>query len=430
MYGGRGAGRSWGAGRALPLLMVKRWQEQAIPTRVLCARELQKSIAESVHRLLTDQILELGLQDFFEIEVNRIKGPGGGYIVFEGIKNNISKIKSYEGLHYCWVEEANKVSAKSWEDLIPTVRRDDSEIWITFNPELSTDYTFKRFVADPPGKLIKRSVLASSGNPIIETTEAFVVKMTWRDNPWFPEVLRKEMLDLRSRDEDAWLNVWEGNCRQALQGAVFAKELRDSLANGRITSVPWDRETPVDTFWDLGRRDMTAIWFGQRVGMQWRVLEYFEDSQEDIHYYLRYLQNRSYVYGTHYLPHDAKNKLLGVKRSIEQIVRAVYPSVHIVQRTGKKVNAINAARIIFPNCWFDEKLCAEGIERLRHYRYNIVDGQFSEEPLHDENSNGADAFMTLAQAIKAPRGSKSIAGKLLRRDSPLAESAPGLGWLA
>lgn len=404
LYGGRGAGRSWGVARALLLFGVQR------PLRVLCARELQKSISESVHRLLCDQIGALGLQDLYDIEVNRIRGPNGTYFVFEGIKNNISKIKSYEGLDICWVEEANKVSAKSWEDLLPTIRKDSSEIWVTFNPELVTDYTFKRFVLNP-------------------SDDSVVVKMTWRDNPWFPEVLRREMEDLKARDYDAYLNVWEGHCRQALEGAVFAKELRDATNQGRICRVPWDRETPVDTFWDLGRRDMTSIWFAQRVTMQWRVLGYFEDSQEDIHYYLRHLQTRPYTYGTHYLPHDAKNKVLGASRSIEQIVRAAGHRTHLVQRIGKKVNAINAARIIFPNCWFDERECAEGIERLRHYRYNVVEGQLSEEPLHDENSNGADAFMTMGQAIKAPKGPSQVARRLRQTVDRSLEDSPNLGWM-
>jgi phage terminase large subunit len=400
------------------------------PLRVLCAREFQKSIEGSVHKLLCDQIQALGLGHLYQTEVGKIKGPGDTVFSFEGIKNNATKIKSYEGVDICWVEEANAVTATSWGILLPTIRKDGSEIWITFNPELATDYTYKRFVLNPSGTVLARTQTAA-GNPVVETDESFIVKMTWADNPWFPEVLRKEMEDLRLRDPDAWSNIWEGNCRQALEGAVFAKELRDVVNSGRLTVVPWSRETPVDTFWDLGRRDQTSIWFAQRVGMQWRMLAYFEDTSEDIHYYLRHCQSRTYTYGTFYLPHDAKNKLLGAKRSIEQIVRDSGRSVRIVERTRKKVNAINAARIIFPTCWFDERECAEGIERLRHYRYDMKDGQRSEEPLHDENSNGADAFMTLAQAIRGPVGSRSIANKLSppRRRGEANDPAAGLQWM-
>lgn len=411
LYGGRGAGRSWGCARALLLMGANR------PIRVLCAREFQNSISDSVHALLSDQISRLRLEHIYEVQAQRIISrpgavPGGTTTFsFEGIRNNIQRIRSYEGIDYCWVEEANKVSKNSWEILIPTVRKENSEIWITFNPELETDYTYQRFVLKP-------------------SDDSFVCKMTWRDNPWMPQVLLKEKEDLRKRDYDAYLNVWEGFTRQVLEGAIFAKELQRTQAEGRICKVPWDRETPVDTFWDLGRRDMTSIWFAQKVALQFRVLEYFEDSSEDIQYYLRQLQAKNYTYGTHYLPHDAKAKQLGTKRTIEQAVRSVYGSVRVVQRVPHKVNAINAARIIFPNCWFDEIKCADGLGRLRHYRYKVVDGQLSEEPLHDDSSNGADAFMTLAQSLKEPRAKNIIGNKLDKLVNVFAEENPYLGWLA
>jgi len=411
LYGGRGAGRSWGCARALLIIGANK------PVRVLCAREFQNSIADSVHKLLSDQITSLGLEHIYEIQAARIiSRPGavaGGQtsFAFEGIRNNAGRIKSYEGIDYCWVEEANKVSRTSWEVLIPTVRKEDSEIWVTFNPELETDYTYQRFVLNP-------------------AHDSIVAKMTWRDNPWFPEVLKKEMEDLKQRDYDAYLNVWEGFTRQVLEGAVFAKELQRATAESRICKVPWDHETPVDTFWDLGRRDLTAVWFGQRVGMQYRILEYFEDSQEDIQYYLRMLQAREYTYGTHWLPHDAKHQRLGQKRSIEQMVRAVYGSVRVVPRINKKVNAINAARIIFPNCWFDERNCSDGLGRLRHYRYKVTDGQLSEEPLHDDNSNGADAFMTLAQSLTERKPKNRLGRTLERVANRFLDEHPNLGWQA
>lgn len=410
MYGGRAAGRSWGCARALLLLGA----QKAI--RVLCARELQNSIADSVHRLLADQVTNLHLEHIYDVQASRIISragavPGGQTsFAFEGIKNNATKIKSYEGIDYCWVEEANKVSRNSWEILLPTVRKENSEIWITFNPELDTDYTYERFVKKP-------------------SENSVVVKMTWRDNPWVPKSMLEEMEDLKNRDYEAYLNVWEGFTRQVLEGAVFAKELQRCQIENRITKVPWDRQIPVDTFWDLGRRDMTSIWFAQRVAMQYRVLEYFEDSAEDIQYYLRYLQNRPYTYGTHFLPHDAKAKRLGQQRTIEAACRAVFANVRVVDRISHKVNAINAARIIFPNCWFDEDNCADGLGRLRHYRYKVVDGQLSEEPLHDEASNGADAFMTLAQSLKEKKPKNRLGNKLKPLANKFMEDSPFQGWL-
>lgn len=392
LYGGRGAGRSWGVARALLLIGT----ERAI--RVLCVRELQNSISESVHKLLSDQITALGLDGFYEVQVGRIIGKNGTSFSFEGIKNNTSKIKSYEAIDYCWVEEGNKVSKNSWQILLPTVRKDGSEIWITFNPELDTDYTYKRFVLEP-------------------SEDSFVVKMTWRDNPWFPAVLKDEMEDLRKRDYDTYLNVWEGNTLQMLEGVVFAEQLRKAQAEGRICTVPWDPTVPVDTFWDLGRKDQTSIWFIQRVAMQWRALNYFENTGEDISFYLKALQGFPYTYGWDYIPHDGAAARVGEKKTIEQNMRGLGRKVIVVPRIKKKANAINAARMIFSQVYFDERNCAEGLDRLRHYRYKILEGQYSTEPLHDDNSNGADAFMTFAQGVREHRSTGNVVEKLLKQTS-------------
>lgn len=412
LYGGRGAGRSWGCARKIVLDCV------TTPLRVLCVRELQNSISESVHKLLTDQISELGLDAHFTIEKAKIYSKAGAEISFEGIKNNTTKIKSYEGITLCWVEEANKVSKASWEILIPTLfRRPNCQLWITFNPELATDYTYRYFVRNA------------------NTKDSDVIFMTWKDNPWFPAGLANEMEKLKALDYDAYLNVWEGKCRENLEGAVFAKELRKATEQGRICTVPWEREIPVDTFWDLGRHDLTSIWFAQRVAMQYRVLAYYENSQEDIQHYLQECQNRHFTYGTMWLPHDAEHKRLGMRRSIRQLVQSAYPNTRVVPRINKKVNGINAARMIFPSCWFDEDLCEEGLDRLRHYRYKVVDGQLSEEPLHDENSNGADAFMTLAQSIRTPRAPSQTMERLAAKPDraaalKLTSATSSLGWMA
>lgn len=386
---------------------------------MLCVRELQNSLGESVHKLLSDQIDLLGLSGFYDIQRDKILGKNGTTFSFEGIKNNTTRIKSYEGIDYCWAEEANKISRASWMILIPTIRKEGSEIWITFNPELEQDYTYQRFVVAPGD-------------------DTFSVKMSWKDNPWFTEAMRREMVDLRDRDYDEYLNVWEGHCRVMLEGTVYAKEMRRAREENRITRVPWEREVPVDTFWDLGRADRTAIWFAQKVGMQYRILRYFEDSGEDIHYYLRYCQSLEYTYGLMHLPHDAKAARLGSKRTIEEIVRGVYPT-KIVPKLSV-TDGINAARVIFPNCWFDEQECTDGLHRLARYRYRVLPasdpnapGQLSDQPLHDEASDGADAFRYLAVAIKAPRREAEAAGKLSERliakAARMRELAPNLGWL-
>jgi phage terminase large subunit len=396
LYGGRGAGRSWGCARAL---LIKGTQA---PLRVLCAREFQKSIAESVHKLLSDHIMELGLGNFYDILKTEITGKNGTIFTFAGIKNNVRQIKSYEGIDVCWVEEANNVSKSSWEILIPTVRKNGSEIWLTFNPELETDYTYQRFVVDEGAK----------NNQFTETPRSFVVKMTYEDNPWLPPSLLEEMLYMKEHDYDAYLNIWMGFTRQTLEGAIYANELRKAQESGRICTVPYDSSVPVDVSWDLGRADNTALWFFQRVAMQWRLLGYYEESGEDITHFLKELQRRGYIYGTMHLPHDAKAKRLGSKLSIEEVIRQAGFKTHIVPKLSV-ADGINAARMVFPNCWFDAEGCTDGISALRHYRYAIKDGQRLNDPLHDWASDGADAFRYFA--ISSHLGRSTPAGALLER---------------
>lgn len=385
LYGGRGAGRSWAIARAL---LIK---GQMGTLRVLCVRELQKSIEDSVHKLLSDQIEILGLGGFYEIQKAKIIGRNGTVFSFEGIKNNTTAVKSYEGIDICWAEEAAKISRSSWGVLIPTIRKAGSEIWMSFNPELATDYTYTRWVLDPdlkPDPLLPQVKIGE---------RSYIVRMTYHDNPWFPEDLRLDLEQDKKRDHDYYLNVWEGHCLVNLEGAVYAKELRSAQEDGRITRVDYDRDFPVDTFWDLGKSDATCIWFAQKINGQYRILDYFEETGGDVPGFLKMLQNKSYVYGTHYLPHDAKAKRLGTKRTIEEQIRLKYPDgVKVLDRLAI-VDGINAARMIFPNCWFDEVKCADGIDVLRHYCYKITNGQRAAKP---EHCDGADAFRYLALALK------------------------------
>jgi phage terminase large subunit len=386
LYGGRGGAKSWGIARAL---LIKGAKD---PIRILCAREFQTSIKDSVHKLLCDQIESLGLLSFYEITQTSIRGRNGTEFSFVGLKNNVSNIKSYEGVDICWVEEAQTTSRLSWNILIPTIRKEGSEIWISFNPELETDETYQRFVANPP-------------------QDSITMKVNWYDNPWFPETLRQEKDALKARDEEAYNQVWEGLCRQTVDGAIFAREMQQAEKDGRICRVPYDATKPVHAVFDLGWSDSTAIWFLQFVGMETRLIRYIEDSQKTISYYLATMQTYGYVYDKIWLPHDAENKTLAAAgRSIDDIVRAAGYKTEIMPRVPI-LDSINAARTIFPNCYFDREHTADGLACLRHYRYEVdpETGQFSRNPLHDHYSHGADAFRYIALMIKEPPKRKKSA---------------------
>ena len=196
LYGGRGSGKSWACARVLLGLGFEK------PIRILCAREIQRSISDSVHKLLCEQIEQMGLGGFYSITRDAIRGENGTEFLFKGLRANPQEIKSMEGIDICWVEEAQAVSAESWDVLIPTVRKPESEIWITFNPLDASDPTYQRFVINEP-------------------TDAVVRKVNYNENPYFPDVLRSEMEWLKSRDYQSYLHIWEGEVRKQSNALVF-----------------------------------------------------------------------------------------------------------------------------------------------------------------------------------------------------------------
>ncbi|GAB1407679.1 hypothetical protein MASR1M8_15980 [Thermomonas brevis] len=197
-HGGRGGGKSWAVARILLALGMSK------PMRILCTREVQKSLKESVHRLLSDQIAAMGLERFYDVQLATIKGANGTEFLFAGLQDHtVDSIKSYEGVDIAWVEEAHSVSELSWQILTPTIRKPGSEIWATYNPTLEDDPVHQRFVVQ--------------GDP-----QAVVVQINWRDNPWFPAVLEAERDQMKSINEDLYRHVWEGECR-SLAGMIFKR---------------------------------------------------------------------------------------------------------------------------------------------------------------------------------------------------------------
>ena len=213
LYGGRGAARSWSVARALLIEAAQR------PLRILCTRELQTSIRDSVHQLLKDQAALMGLP--FAATERDIRHANGSMFLFEGLRFNITKIKSLEGIDRCWVEEAERISAESWEVLVPTIRKAGSEIWVTFNPDREEDATYQRFIAHPP-------------------PEAWVRKVSADDNPWLPEALAAERAYLYRVDPEAAAHVWGGETRQATDAQVLrGKWIVEEFTPGEAWDGPY-----------------------------------------------------------------------------------------------------------------------------------------------------------------------------------------------
>lgn len=199
--GGRGRGASWNMTRGL-------LTEAAIkPLRVLCTREIQASIKDSVHRLLQDQIKELGLEKYYLVQKDSIYSSVGSEFLFKGLRHNAAEVKSTEGVDRVFVEEAEKVSAESWDVLIPTIRKEGSEIWVAFNPDLEKSATYQRFVVNPP-------------------PGAIVIPMTYEDNPWFSETLRAEMEYDRRTDPEKYNHVWLGKPKRYSNALIFRGKIK------------------------------------------------------------------------------------------------------------------------------------------------------------------------------------------------------------
>lgn len=374
LHGGRGSGKSWSVARAIIALCA------AKPLRVLCARETQKSIQESVHRLLKDQIGLMGLDALFDVQEARILAKNGSEITFVGVRQQgVANMKSYEGTDICWIEEAQVVTKKSWDILIPTIRKPGSEIWVTFNPELDSDPTYERFVANPP-------------------TDAWVQQVNWTDNPWFPAELDKERQDWLKRDPVGYRTVWDGECRPAVEGAIYAGEIEAVIRDKRIRPVPYDPMLKVHTVWDLGWNDQTSIILVQRASSEVRVIDYIEDSHRTLDSYVQELVSRRWNWGTDYLPHDARAKDIKSGKSTQEVLQQLGRQTYVLGRDDPE-EGIRIARMTFPRVYFDEKTKTL-IDHLKRYRRAV--NQVTNEPgapLHDEHSHAADAFRYLAMSL-------------------------------
>lgn len=202
-YGGRGAGKSWSFAFALLIIGAKQ------KTRILCTREIQGSIRQSVHHLLSSCIDELELNTFYRITRDTITGANGTEFIFHGLRHDPMQIKSLEGVDICWVEEAQKTTNESWDILIPTIRKKGSEIWVSFNPNLDSDPTFQKFVVNPrDGILLK--------------------KVNYYDNPFFTKELQDEVDYLKSTDYGEYSHIWEGECKTFSSSQIFRNKYKIS----------------------------------------------------------------------------------------------------------------------------------------------------------------------------------------------------------
>ena len=219
-FGGRGGTKSWGFAQALILIAASK------KTRILCTRELQGSIRESVHKLLSDTISRMNLDDFFNVGVNTIIGKNGSQFIFEGLKNNTTKIKSMEGVQIVWAEEAEAITEYSWDLLIPTIRAQGSEIWISFNPFDEMDATYQRYVAPYLETVLEHGHY--------EDDDVYCAKVGYEDNPFFPDELRKEMEKCKRENYNKYLHIWCGEPSADYEDSIIMPEWIDASIDAHV----------------------------------------------------------------------------------------------------------------------------------------------------------------------------------------------------
>ena len=373
--GGRGSAKSWSFARALLI------QGAAEPLRIGCFREIQKSIKDSVHKLLGDQIQLLGLGAFYEVFETQIRGRNGTEFLFSGLaQHTVETIKSYEGLDRAWIEEGQAISKRSLDVLRPTIRKTGSEIWITYNPELETDPVHELFIGNPP-------------------TDTVSVEINYNDNPWFGAVLEQERLDCLRIDPKAYGNIWLGQCRPAVAGAIYYDQIVEAERDKRIRSVPRDAMLPVHRVWDLGFNDAMSIILVQRVVSELAIVGYVEDTGRTLGEYIADFagdEYRGWNWGTDWLPHDGFARRHQTGKTDEEVLRSLGCKVR--QTPNMEVEqGIRTARSVFGRVYFDAVRAKRLVECLKRYRRQIgIATQEPGSPLHDQYSHGADAFRYLA----------------------------------
>lgn len=390
-WGGRGSGKSY--------FFADKLIEDAVYQKGLlsvCIREIQKDLKDSAKRLIESRLTHYGLgeADGFKIFKTEIQTPGDGIIIFHGMQDHTAEsIKSLEGFHRAWVEEAHTLSATSLQILRPTIRVKDSELWFSWNPRRKSD----------PVDMMLRGPEPPTG--------AIVVQANWNTNKFLTDRLNQERLDCLRATPEQYDHIWEGGYATVLSGAYFAKGLAEAKAKGRIGKVAADPLMQLRAYWDIGgtgdEADACAIWICQFVNREIRVLDYYETIGQELSYHLNWLRNNGYESALCVLPHDGGNSNQIVKITYDGAIRSAGFKTKTIpnQGAGSALKRIETVRRLFGSIWFNEATTEPGRDALGWYhekkdeKRNVGLG-----PDHDWSSHGADAFGLMCIDYEAPKG--------------------------
>lgn len=392
-YGGRGSAKSHFFGGLLIEDALRFPGDAQEGLFAICGREIQKSLKQSAKRLLELKLKEFGLgeKDGFKVYQDRISTPMGGEIIFTGLQDHTSdSIKSFEGAHRFWGEEAQSLSSYSVGLVRPTIRWENtrlgltSEMWWSWNPRRKSD----------PVDILFRQQTPPTGSKVVQAN--------WRDNPWFPSVLEQERLDCLNNNPDEYQHIWEGGYFTVSKGAYYAQRLLQAKEEGRTAGrVAEDPLMSIRAYCDIGgtgaKADNFVMWIAQFIGREVRAVDHYEVQGQDFAAHLNWLRGEGYTPDRTKitLPHDGATQDKVIDISYQSAFESAGYEVDTIPNQGKGAAAqrIEQGRRVFPSIWFDSKKCAPGLEALGWYHEKTDENRnIGLGPEHDWSSHSADAF--------------------------------------
>jgi phage terminase large subunit len=397
-HGGRGSGKShFFAEMLLEDCLYEPGAMAGEGLRAVCIREVQKDLSQSSKALLESKLSALGLgpADGFRVFKDVITTPGDGLVIFKGMNDyTADSVKSLEGFKRAWWEEAQTATQRSLDLLKPTMRMEGSQLWFGWNP---------RFAKDPVDRMLRAGELP---------TGAQVVQANWRDNPWFTAELEQERQDCLRLQPDKYDHIWEGGYETVNEGAYFARQLSEAKGQGRIGAVAADPLMTLRAFVDIGgtgqNADSFAMWIVQFVGMQVRVLDYYEAQGQPMATHVQWLRDKGYTPQRLqiWLPHDGEKSDTVHAVTPKSALQALGYSVTVIPNQGKgaAMKRVEAARRLFPSIWFNEATTEGGRAALGWYHEKRDEARgIGLGPAHDWASHGADAFGLMCCVWEPPR---------------------------
>jgi phage terminase large subunit len=388
-HGGRGSAKTRTFAK-MTAVRAHMWDMAGREGIILCGRQFMNSLADSSLEEIKAAIRdEPWLEEHFEIGETYVRTKSGRISYsFIGLARNLNSIKSKSRILLAWIEEAEPVTEEAWVKLLPTLREEDSELWVTWNPERKKSATNQRFRH------------ANDNDPRVK-----IVEMNWRDNPWFPEILNRLRLKDQQERPEQYGHIWEGEYITVVEGAYYARQLNDARAKGRMGALDPDPLMTIWAIWDIGgtgaKADATAIWIVQFIGQAVWLLDYYEAKGQPLAAHVNWLREHDYEKAHCVLPHDGSSHEKVFDTTYEGALKAAGFSVMVIpnQGTGAAMQRVEAARRLFPQMYFDKEYCEGGIEAIAWYHEKRDEERgIGLGPNHDWSSHGADAFGLIAVA--------------------------------